>query len=179
MGCLRGMAPAATLRVANPAEVRPDLLLVEGDARGAWVQVEVQQAIDRDKPRRWQAATALRFGARGTMGDLVVITQEAHVAAWARSVTQATGPSGTHLALHPRGHDRARRDAPVHERGVRHRDPSSRRQEHHLELARRDRDAHGVHPVLERLRGHLRGRECAEEHRGGARERRGGAHHDA
>ena len=92
----------ATLRVANPVEVRPDLLLVEKALTGHWALVEVQLGIDPDKQRRWLAATALLYDARGTMGDLLVITHEASVAAWAHSVAQTTGPGGTHLSLHPR-----------------------------------------------------------------------------
>ncbi len=92
----------ATVRVANPVEVRPDLLLVEGGRTGPWVLVEVQLEVDPDKQRRWLAATALLFDARGTMGDLFVITHDASVAAWARTIAQTTGPGGTHLALCPR-----------------------------------------------------------------------------
>ncbi len=92
----------ATLRVANPVEVRPDLLLVESGLKGHWALVEVQLGVDPDKQRRWLAATALLFDARGAMGDLVVITHDASVAAWARTIAQATGPGGTHLSLRPR-----------------------------------------------------------------------------
>ncbi len=92
----------ATLRVANPVEVRPDLLLVEGGLTGHWVLVEVQLGVDPDKQWRWLAATALLYDARRTTGDLLVITHDASVADWARSIAHATGPGGTHLALRPR-----------------------------------------------------------------------------
>jgi len=91
-----------TQRVANPVEVRPDLLLVAEGLRGDWVLVEVQLAVDPDKQRTWLAATAVLYDARRTMGDLLVITHDASVAAWAHTVAQATGPGGTHLSLCPR-----------------------------------------------------------------------------
>jgi len=90
-----------TQRVANPVEVRPDLLLVEEGLRGAWVLVEVQLGVDPDKQRTWLAATAVLYDARRTMGDLLVITHDASVAAWARTIAHATGPGGTALSLRP------------------------------------------------------------------------------
>ena len=48
------------------------------------------------------AAVVDNFDARGSMGDLVVITPHASVARWARSIGRDTGPLGTHLRWTPR-----------------------------------------------------------------------------
>jgi hypothetical protein len=76
------------------------VLLGEGE-RGAWMIVEVQLARDDDKRRRWLSAAATLLDARGAMGDLVVITHDASVAAWASEVARDIGPNGTQLALAP------------------------------------------------------------------------------
>ena len=65
----------SAVRIANPVEVRPDLVLVAEGERGAWVIVEVQLGRDEDKQRRWLAAAGALYDARGVMGDVVVITQ--------------------------------------------------------------------------------------------------------
>ena len=89
------------MRVANPLEVRPDVVLLAEGERGAWLIVEVQLARDDDKRRRWLSAAATLFDLRGAMGDLVVITHDASVAAWASEVSRAEGPNGTRLVLEP------------------------------------------------------------------------------
>ncbi len=94
-------AADSTLRVANPLEVRPDLVLVGDGERGPWVVVEVQLARDDDKQRRWLAAAGVLLDARGAMGDVIVLTHDASVATWAGQIAQATGPAGTRLALAP------------------------------------------------------------------------------
>ena len=84
----------------DAVEVRGDLLFVTGD-RGPWFLVEVQLDKDDAKARRWPLMTALLLDERGTMGDLVVITAQRHVAQWAASVADASGPMGTRLILTP------------------------------------------------------------------------------
>lgn len=91
----------STVRVANPLEVRPDVVLLAEGERGAWIIVEVQLTRDDDKQRRWLSAAATLLDLRGTMGDLVVITHDASVAAWAAEVAHVAGPNGTRLALVP------------------------------------------------------------------------------
>jgi hypothetical protein len=91
----------STLRVANPLEVRPDLVLVAAGERGPWVVVEVQLARDEDKRRRWLAAAGVLLDTRAAMGDVIVITHDASVATWAREVARAVGPAGTRLSLAP------------------------------------------------------------------------------
>jgi len=91
----------STLRVANPLEVRPDVVLLGEGERGAWMIVEVQLARDDDKRRRWLSAAAMLLDARGAMGDLAVITHDASVAAWASEVARDIGPNGTQLVLAP------------------------------------------------------------------------------
>lgn len=94
-------AADSTLRIANPLEVRPDLVLVAEGERGPWVVVEVQLARDDDKQRRWLAAAGVLLDARGTMGDVIVLTHDASVAAWASAVARVVGPAGTRLSLEP------------------------------------------------------------------------------
>src|SRR5437867_3145649 len=67
------MPADAALRMVDPVEVRPDLLLVAGDT-GPWVMVEVQLDRDDAKRRRWPLAAALLLNERRAMGDVVVIT---------------------------------------------------------------------------------------------------------
>ena len=101
-----GLPPAlkaadSTLRIANPLEVRPDLVLVAEGERGAWVLVDVQLRQDPDKQRRWLAAAGVLLDTRGAMGDVLVLTHDASVAAWARDVARVVGPGGTRLLLEP------------------------------------------------------------------------------
>ena len=60
-----------------PLEVRPDLVLVAPEERGAWVLVEVQLEKDASKQRRWLAAAATLLDTRATMGDVIVLTHDA------------------------------------------------------------------------------------------------------
>ncbi|MFO0626448.1 MAG: hypothetical protein U0325_12615 [Polyangiales bacterium] len=91
----------SALRVANPLEVRPDLLLVAEGERGPWVILEVQLQRDDEKRRRWLAASGVLLDTRGFMGDVVVITHDASVARWAAEVARTQGPGGTRLSLEP------------------------------------------------------------------------------
>lgn len=91
----------SALRVANPLEVRPDLVLASAGESGPWAIVEVQLKRDDDKRRRWPAAAAVLLDTRGVMGDVIVFTHDAAVAAWATSVAHVIGPRGTKLALTP------------------------------------------------------------------------------
>lgn len=94
-------AADSTLRIANPLEVRPDLVLVAEGDRGPWVIVDVQLKRDDDKRRRWLAAVGVLFDTRGVMGDVIVLTHDASVAAWAEQIARVAGPAGTRLALEP------------------------------------------------------------------------------
>ena len=97
-----GLSPGdSALRLANPLDVRPDLVLLADSERGAWVVVEVQRAKDDDKQRRWLAAAAVLLDARCVMGDVVVITHDASVARWAADLCLVEGPGGTSLQLAP------------------------------------------------------------------------------
>ena len=91
----------SALRVMNPLELRPDLVLVAEGERGPWVILEVQLRRDEEKRRRWLAASGVLLDTRGTMGDLVVITHDASVARWASTVARTQGPGGTKLSLEP------------------------------------------------------------------------------
>ena len=93
-------AQDSTLRVANPLEVRPDLVFSVGTGR-RWLIVEVQLAEDDAKRRRWIAGAAVLFDTHGAMGDVLVFTHEASVAEWAAQVAHVNGPLGTKLALTP------------------------------------------------------------------------------
>lgn len=95
------VAADSALRIANPLEVRPDLVLVAEGERGPWTIVEVQLRRDDDKRRRWLAAAGVLLDARGAMGDVVVITNDASVARWAAEVARTHGPGGTKLSLEP------------------------------------------------------------------------------
>lgn len=86
--------------VIDPAEVRLDLALAAVHER-SWVLVEVQLDEDEVKARKWTLAVAAVWNERGVPGDLVVITADRAVAAWARSVGTMAGPSGTSLMLRP------------------------------------------------------------------------------
>lgn len=91
----------SALRVANPLEVRPDLVLLADAETGPWTIVEVQLARDGDKQRRWLAAAGVLLDARGVMGDVVVITHDASVARWAAEIAHVAGPNGTRFGLAP------------------------------------------------------------------------------
>jgi hypothetical protein len=91
----------STVRLANPLEVRPDLILLTPGDTGPWLAVEVQHGKDDDKPRRWLALAAALHDTRKHMGDLVVVTHDAAVARWASKEIHLTGPSGTRVAIQP------------------------------------------------------------------------------
>ncbi len=91
----------SALRVANPLEVRPDLVMLEEGDRGPWAVIEVQLNRDDEKQRRWFAMAGMMFDARGVMGDVVILTHDASVARWASEVGHVVGPAGTRFALEP------------------------------------------------------------------------------
>ena len=99
-------APAAlpladsTVRLADPEEVRPDLILAEGP-RGPWNVIEVQRRIDRGKAVRWPLLVSLLHAQRGCAGDLWVLTASRRTAEWAESACDARGPHGTRATLSP------------------------------------------------------------------------------
>lgn len=90
----------STLRITNPLEVRPDLVFTVGKGR-RWLIVEVQLAIDETKRRRWLAGAAALLDVHDAMGDVLVITHDASVAAWALAVAHVLGPLGTRFTLTP------------------------------------------------------------------------------
>lgn len=90
----------SVLRLVQPVELRPDLVLAQGD-RGPWVLVEIQLDPDPDKKRRWPLAAAMLLDAREVMGDIVVITSARTTAMWAESVAFSRGRMGTTLHLEP------------------------------------------------------------------------------
>ena len=104
---LLGKAPPAALRpvdsvirLANPEEIHPDLVLATGK-RGPWDAVEVQRRIDRAKARRWPVLVGLLQDQRRCMGDLWVITTSLRAAEWARTACHTRGPRGTLLQVEP------------------------------------------------------------------------------
>ncbi len=90
----------SAVRVVDPAEVRLDLVFATADGK-SWVFVEVQLDEDKAKARKWPLAVAALWNERGVPGDLLVITADRAVAAWARTVGRMTGPLGTGLAVQP------------------------------------------------------------------------------
>jgi hypothetical protein len=90
----------STVRIADPEEVRPDLILARG-RRGPWDAVEVQRRIDERKPSRWLVLVSALCSQRGRMGDLWVITPSRRTEAWARTACTLAGPKGTRVGLEP------------------------------------------------------------------------------
>jgi hypothetical protein len=90
----------STARFAEPAEIRPDIILAHGK-RGPWNAIEVQLRRDRSKGRRWLLLVALLHDQRGCMGDLWVITASRRTATWARTACDAVGPHGTRIRVEP------------------------------------------------------------------------------
>jgi hypothetical protein len=90
----------ATLRFANPQEVRPDLVFL--GRRPRWLIVELQNSTDPAKRRRWLLAASMLFNDHGEMGDVLVITASRRVARWAARVATARGALGTGLELRPK-----------------------------------------------------------------------------
>ena len=88
----------STLRLARPAEVRPDIVY---RTRDGWALCEVQNKIDPPKRRRWPLAAALLLDKTRHMGDVVVLTASLAVARWARNAAHHRGPAGTRLRLTP------------------------------------------------------------------------------
>ena len=101
----RSLAPTlvvknVTLRVGEPREVHPDILLESLDPP-AWALVEPQLDEDAAKLRRWVLMTAAALDRYGVMGDLVIVTPFAAVAAWAEHLIELVGAAGTRLYLKP------------------------------------------------------------------------------
>ena len=94
-----GLALAdSTLRLGDPDEVRPDLVL-EGAA--GWVLGEAQGQPDAEKAWRWPLAMAVKGNQLRRPGDLVVLTFSRAVAEWAETIAAHRGPMGTESALKP------------------------------------------------------------------------------
>ncbi|MDP3275538.1 MAG: hypothetical protein Q8Q09_10110 [Deltaproteobacteria bacterium] len=91
----------SSVRVANPIEVRPDVLLADPANRDPWVMIEVQMQPDPDKRRRWLSAAGALVASRGVEGDLVVLTTQPRVAKWAESIAHTGGPLGSRFLLIP------------------------------------------------------------------------------
>ncbi len=95
------MVPADTaLRMVDPVEVHPDLVLVANES-SAWALVEVQLGREDDKGRRVLVAASLMLDQRRVMGDVVIITHERHVARWSARAVEFEGAGGTRLSLAP------------------------------------------------------------------------------
>ena len=90
----------SAVRLVDPAEVRLDLVLAPADG-ASWVLVEVQLEEDEAKARKWPLALAALWNDRRVHGDLIVITAQRSVAAWALSIGAMAGPLGTTLAVRP------------------------------------------------------------------------------
>lgn len=84
------------MRVADPAEVRLDLLLEAADGT-SWVLVEVQLDQDKAKARKWPLAVAALWNERAVEGDLIVFTADR---------------GGDRLGEDGRGHDGRPRNPP-------------------------------------------------------------------
>ncbi|MBI4817826.1 MAG: hypothetical protein HY791_16315, partial [Deltaproteobacteria bacterium] len=100
-----GLTPIdATVRLVDPAEVRPDLaFVVPAKSRAqpeSWVLLESQLDKDEKKRLSWPLAVTAVWNERGP-GDLVIITASKAVAAWARKTCRLKGPFGTKLTLTP------------------------------------------------------------------------------
>ncbi|MFO0604999.1 MAG: hypothetical protein U0324_17585 [Polyangiales bacterium] len=91
----------SAVRVADPVEVRPDVLFARGKKRGPWRVVELQRDDDEGKQRRWLLTAAALFDQRGEMGDVFVVTHTRATARWAAAVASVVGPQGTRLSLEP------------------------------------------------------------------------------
>lgn len=89
----------SALRLANPIEVRPDLVL---EGASSWVIFEAQGSTDEAKGRRWAVAAAVLVDQRRVMGDVLVMTHSPAIAEWSLQVAVLRGPWGTELALKPR-----------------------------------------------------------------------------
>lgn len=87
------------LRMADPTEVRPDLVFRA--QRPRWLLVELQNRIDVDKARRWILAAAIQLDATGVMGEVVILTSSRRVAKWAKRVAHVQGDFGSRLGLVP------------------------------------------------------------------------------
>src|SRR5262245_4579729 len=74
------------LRMADPSEVRPDLVFRA--QRPRWLLVELQNRVDDDKARRWILAAAIQLDVTGVMGEVVILTSSRRVAKWAKRVAR-------------------------------------------------------------------------------------------
>jgi hypothetical protein len=93
-------AADATVRVVDPAELRPDLAFLSSDGP-EWLLLEAQLEADDQKARSWTLSAAALWCQRAAPGDLVVITASKAVGAWAKRVCRMDGPFGTRLMLTP------------------------------------------------------------------------------
>ena len=100
-----GLTPVdSTIRFVKTAEVRPDLLLSQhplSQHNRLWAIVEIQNAIDAAKGRRWLLAAGVLLDQTGILGDVIIITAHHHVAQWAHAVAHLESKAGTRLSLTP------------------------------------------------------------------------------
>jgi hypothetical protein len=89
----------SSVRFADVNEVRPDL--VYATPQKPWVVLEVQQAIDEAKRRRWPLVVSVLTDDHQAMGELVVLTPRRSVARWAQQAVRWVGDWGTALTLQP------------------------------------------------------------------------------
>jgi hypothetical protein len=90
----------ATVHLVDALELSPDALLIDR-ASGRWIALEVQLQIDEEKRTMWPVLAAYLTRRHGAMGDVLVITPHAHVAAWARTGWHHEGPLGSTLGFAP------------------------------------------------------------------------------
>jgi hypothetical protein len=90
----------AAVHLVNAVELRPDALLIDPDT-GRWLALEVQLQIDEEKRTMWPLLAAYLTRKHGTMGDVLVITPDASVAAWARRGGTSKARSDQAMASRP------------------------------------------------------------------------------
>jgi hypothetical protein len=90
----------AAVHLVNAVELRPDALLIDPDT-GRWLALEVQLQIDEEKRTMWPLLAAYLTRKHGTMGDVLVITPDASVAAWAETGWHLEGALGSSHGFAP------------------------------------------------------------------------------
>jgi hypothetical protein len=90
----------AAVHLVNAMELRPDALLIDPDT-GRWLALEVQLHIDEEKRTMWPLLAAYLTRKHGTMGDVLVITPDASVAAWAETGWHLEGALGSSHGFAP------------------------------------------------------------------------------
>ncbi|MFO0628515.1 MAG: hypothetical protein U0325_23280 [Polyangiales bacterium] len=84
----------AAVHLVNAVELRPDALLLDPQT-GRWLALEVQLQIDEEKRTTWPLLVTYLTRKHGTMGDVLVITPDNRVAAWAAGGWRTMGALGS------------------------------------------------------------------------------------